>query len=102
MMILKLYKETGRFTNLFHTQFSTFDLTKNKTHNTLYHSIDPEMVYFLTDHAGLEIPVNLSIASPFSRQIAIGNVGPSTALGSMGANPTFRCHFLNIGSSYKQ
>ena len=55
-----------------------------------------------TDHAGLEIFVNSRIASPFSRQIAIGNAGPSTALGSMGPNPTFCCHFLNIGTSYKQ
>ena len=55
-----------------------------------------------TDHAGLEIPVDLSIASPFSRQIAIGNAGPSLALESMGPKPTFRWHFLNIGPSYKQ
>ena len=32
----------------------------------------------------------------------IGNAGPSTALGSMGPQPTFRCHFLNIGPGYKQ
>ena len=32
-----------------------------------------------TDHAGLEIFVNSRIASPFSRQIAIGNAGPSIA-----------------------
>ena len=55
-----------------------------------------------TDHAGLEIPVNSSIASPFSRQIAIGNSGPTSALDSMGPKQTFRCHFLNIGPSYKQ
>ena len=55
-----------------------------------------------TDHAGLEISVNSSIAWPFSRQIAIGNAGPTSALESMGAKPTFRCHFLNIGPSYKQ
>ena len=53
-----------------------------------------------TDHAGLEIPVDLCIASPFSRQIAIGNAGPTSALESMGLNRTFRCHFLNIGPSY--
>ena len=41
-----------------------------------------------TDHAGLEIPVDLCIASPFSRRIAIGNAGPTSALESMGANPT--------------
>ena len=54
-----------------------------------------------TDYAGLEISVNSCIASPFSRQIAIGNAGPSLALESMGGKPTFRCHFLNIGPSYK-
>ena len=42
-----------------------------------------------TDHVGLEIPMDLSIASPFSRQIAIGNGGPTSALEPMGANPTF-------------
>ena len=52
-----------------------------------------------TDHAGLKTPVDLSIASPFSRQIAIGNAGPTSALESMGANPTFFCHFLNISPS---
>ena len=57
---------------------------------------------FYTDHAGLEIPVDLCIASPFSQQIAIGNAGPILALDSMGPNPTFHCHFLNIGPSYKQ
>ena len=55
-----------------------------------------------TDHAGLEIFVHLRIASPFSRQIAIGNAGPSTALEPMGAKPSFRCHFLNIALQYKQ
>ena len=55
-----------------------------------------------TDHAGLEISVNLPIASPFSRQIAIGNAGPILALESMGAKPTFRCHILNIALKYKQ
>ena len=55
-----------------------------------------------TDHAGLEIPVNSRIASPFSRQIANGNAGPSSALESMGAKRSFRCHLLNIGPSYKQ
>ena len=51
---------------------------------------------------GLEISVNSRIASPFSRQIAIGNAGPTTALESMGPKPSFRCLFLNIGPSYKQ
>ena len=46
-----------------------------------------------TDYAGLEISVNSRIASPFSRQIAIGNAGPATALESMGAKRYFRCHF---------
>ena len=55
-----------------------------------------------TEHAGLEIPVNSRIASPFSRQIAIGNAGPILALESMGAKPTFRYNFFNIGLSYKQ
>ena len=55
-----------------------------------------------TDYAGLEIPGNSDIAWPFSRQIANGNAGPTSALDSMGPKPTFRCHFLNIGPSYKQ
>ena len=54
-----------------------------------------------TEYAGPEISVNSRIASPFSRQIAIGNAGPTSALESMGAKPTFRCHSLNIGHSYK-
>ena len=53
------------------------------------------------EYAGLDIAVILCIASPFSLQIAIGNAGPSLALESMGAKPTFRCNFLNIGPSYK-
>ena len=55
-----------------------------------------------TDYAGLEIFVNSHIASPFSRHIANGNAGPTTALDSMGPKPTFRCHFLNIAPIYKQ
>ena len=55
-----------------------------------------------TDHAGLEIPVNSRIASPFSWQIANGNAGPTSALESMGAKRSFRCHLLNIGPGYKQ
>ena len=35
-------------------------------------------------------------------EIAIGNAGPVLALESMGAKRYFRCHFLNIGPSYKQ
>ena len=31
-----------------------------------------------------------------------GNAGPSLALGSLGANPYFRCHLVNIASIYKQ
>ena len=37
-----------------------------------------------TEYAGPEISVDLSIASSYSRQIAIGNAGPATALESMG------------------
>ena len=33
-----------------------------------------------TDHAGLKIPVNSRIGSPFSRQIANVNAGPVLAL----------------------
>ena len=55
-----------------------------------------------TEYAGPEISVNSRIAWPFSRQIAIGNAGPGTALESIGPKPSFRCHFLNIGRSYKQ
>ena len=55
-----------------------------------------------TDHAGPEISVNSRIASAFSRKIANGNAGPTTALDSMGPKATFHCHFLNIGASYKQ
>ena len=50
-----------------------------------------------TEDAGLEISIDLTIASPFSGQIAIGNAGTILALESMGAKPTFRCHILNIG-----
>ena len=55
-----------------------------------------------TEYAGLNISVNSHIAWPFSRQIAIGNAGPSLALESMGGKPTFPCHILNIGAIYKQ
>ena len=55
-----------------------------------------------TDHAGPEISVNSRMAWPFSRQIANGNAGPTSALVSMGQKTTFRCHFKNIGPSYKQ
>ena len=54
-----------------------------------------------TDHAGLKFPVDLCSALLISRQIAIGKAGPISALESMGPNPTCRCHFLNIGPSYK-
>ena len=40
--------------------------------------------------------VNLSILGVYT------HAGPISALGSMGRKPTFRCHFLNIGVSYKQ
>ena len=58
----------------------------------------------ITAYAGPEFPVDLSIASPFSRQIAIGNAGPAKTLESiaMGPKQSFRWHFLNIGPSFKQ
>ena len=55
-----------------------------------------------TDHASPEISVNSCIASSFSRQIAISNAGPTSALEPMGAKQTFRCHILNIAVKYKQ
>ena len=55
-----------------------------------------------TDHAGLEIPVNLRIVTLFSQQIAIGNAGPILALESVVAKQTFCCHSVNIGLMYKQ
>ena len=55
-----------------------------------------------TDYVGLEIIVISRIASLFSRQIAIGNAGPATALESMGAKRYVRCHFKNIALMYKQ
>ena len=42
-----------------------------------------------TKYAGLKIPVDMCIASPFSWQIAIGNGGPASALESMGAKVHF-------------
>ena len=53
-----------------------------------------------TEYAGLKISVNSRIAWPFSRQIAIGNAGPTSALESMGAKQSFRCCSLNIGLMY--
>ena len=47
-----------------------------------------------TEDSGLGVPVNLCIASPISRQIAIGNAGPASALESMGGKQTFRAIFL--------
>ena len=58
--------------------------------------------FIYTDHAGLEIPVDLCIASPFSLQIAKVNAGPSLALTPMGGKRYFRCHSLNIALKYKQ
>ena len=63
---------------------------------------EEEKVHRYTDNAGPEISVNSRIASPFSQQIAIGNAGPSSALESTGAKPSFRCHLLNIAPIYKQ
>ena len=48
-------------------------------------------IVIYTEDAGLKIPIGLCIASPFSRQIAIGNAGPVSALESMEGKPTFRC-----------
>ena len=39
--------------------------------------------------AGADIPVNLCIASPFSRQLAIGNGVSADAFEPMGAKPIF-------------
>ena len=61
---------------------------------------DPHTPY--TEYAGLEIPGNSDIAWPFSRQIAIGNAGPTSALESMGGKPFLRHHFVNIAPIYKQ
>ena len=58
--------------------------------------------HIYTDYAGPEIPVDLCIASPFSRQIANANAGPTSALESMGAKLSFHCHLVNIGHIYKQ
>ena len=48
---------------------------------------------YYTEDAGLEIPVDLCMASPFAWQTAIGNAD----LESMGAKRYFRCSSLNIG-----
>ena len=53
------------------------------------------------EDAGLESPVDLSIASSFSLQISISNAGPTSTLESMGAKWSFRCNSLNIGPIYK-
>ena len=42
-----------------------------------------------TEYVGLEIPVNMCIVSPFSRQMANRKAGPVSALESMGAEQTF-------------
>ena len=46
-------------------------------------------------YAGLEIAVILVIASLFSRQIAIGNAVPTSALESMGAEQQFRFRYCS-------
>ena len=43
------------------------------------------LAVLFTEYAGLEIPVNLCIASVFLQQKAIANVGPVSAFESMGA-----------------
>ena len=63
---------------------------------------DIRIILMYTDYAGLEISVNSGIAWLFSRQIANGNAGPTSALDFMGAKPSFRCHLLNIAPIYKQ
>ena len=60
------------------------------------------MIIDYTDYAGLKISVISRIAWPFSRQIAIGNGGPTSTLESMGAKWNFRYNFLNIAPIYKQ
>ena len=49
-----------------------------------------------TAYAGPEFLLYFNIASPFSRQIANANAGPTSALDSMGAKLTFRCNSFNI------
>ena len=44
---------------------------------------------------GLEILVNMCITSSFSRQMSV------SALESMGAEQTFRCHSFDIALKYK-
>ena len=50
-------------------------------------------LYIYTNHVGLGISVISRIASPFSRQIAIGNAGPVSALESMVgmSHENFKC-----------
>ena len=57
-------------------------------------------IFSCTEYAGLVIAVILCIASPFSRQIAIGNAGPTSTLESIGPKRNFRCNFLNIALIY--
>ena len=54
------------------------------------------ILHLYTDSAGLEIPIDLCIASPFSRQKANGNGGPASALDSMGGKLCFCCHSVNV------
>ena len=81
MLVFSLIERVSFFGCIFHTDYI--------------------LMLLYTDHAGLEISVNSRIASRISRQIAIGNAGPATALESMGGKRFFRCHFLNIGLMYK-
>ena len=73
----------------------------NRNYHYLYKR-KRKYVTVYTEDTGLEFLIDLCIASPFSRQKAIGNAGTASALGSMGAKPNFRCHSLNIGLLYKQ
>ena len=59
-------------------------------------------IILYTEYEGLKMSVNLCITLLFSRQIAIGNAGPGSALDSIRAKQTFRCQVLNIGLMYKQ
>ena len=68
----------------------------NRKRSSICADYQPLPCYY-TDHAGLEIPVDLRIASSFSRQIAIGNAGPSLALES-GSKTNFSLPFFKYWS----
>ena len=70
----------------------------------IQNTLDWEVSFYCpyTQYAGPEIPVDLCIASAFLRQIAIVIADPASALESMGANPSFRYGFVNIGLMYEK